>query len=182
MPPIMEFKMLTTLVYFNTFMNDFENSANIDAIKNNCIEGAEAIVSEYLGYPLEKKRYVMSFQNIYNDFIIVPAYINTINELKIYDMGISEDDIVVNKVYITIKNYWNYKGIQVNIDFYGGFEAATLPPLIKITICEIATLLYLQTNKNIGMTGIAAPDGMGRTFINYTNFDKYLKKISGYKR
>jgi len=174
--------MLITLNYFNTFMNDYESSTNVDALKTNCIEGAETIISEFLGYPLNKTNYVLKFKNIYNDFIVLPAYINAVNELKIFDRGISEEDIIINKIYLTIKDFWNYRGIDVYVDFYGGFDSNSLPPIIKITICEIATLLYLQTNKNIGMTGISAPDGMGRTFINYTNFEKYLKKLVGYKR
>lgn len=174
--------MLVTLSNFNTFTNDYETSDTIDALKSSCIESAEGIISNYLGYSLLKTEYKYKFKNIYAEFILLPAYITSIKTLIINNQEINSADIIINKIYVTIKNYYNYKNIEIDIDFFGGWEITTLPSIIKITICEIATLLYLQTNKNIGITGLIGTDGLSRTFINYTNFDKYVKKLEGYKR
>lgn len=174
--------MIITLTNFNTFMNDFETSTDVDTLKTNCISSAEGIVEGFLGYKINKTGYNQRFRNIYSDFIVVNSYITKIISLKISDVEVFAEDISFEKYYITVKNYNNYKNCVVEISYEGGWTNTTAPAIISVTVCEIATLLYLQTAKNIGVTGLLGTDGMSRTFINYTNFDKYLKKLEDYKR
>jgi hypothetical protein len=56
-----------------------------------------------------------------------------------------------------------------------------LPGIIKMTVLRIASLLQNESDSNIGITSKSFADSGTRTFINYTNFDKYLIQISNYK-
>jgi len=84
-------------------------------------------------------------------------------------------------------------------DFVGGADAGTvspiiyggnallesnaneLPPLIKITVLRIGALLESESGGNIGITGNQFQEGGSRTFVNYTNFMKFLSPISHYR-
>jgi hypothetical protein len=62
-----------------------------------------------------------------------------------------------------------------------GFIEITIPPIFKQTALRIAALLLTEADQNIGVTGKSFGDSGSRTFINYTNFDKYLSPLSKYK-
>jgi hypothetical protein len=56
-----------------------------------------------------------------------------------------------------------------------------VPRIIRLTVLRIAALLQSETDENIGVTSKTFGDSGSRTFVNYTNFDKYLLPISKYK-
>ena len=56
-----------------------------------------------------------------------------------------------------------------------------LPEIIKSSILRIAALLQSESDSNTGITSKSFGDSGSRTFINYTNFDKYLSPISNYR-
>jgi hypothetical protein len=56
-----------------------------------------------------------------------------------------------------------------------------VPRIIRLTVLRIAALLQGETDENIGVTSKTFGDSGSRTFVNYTNFDKYLLPISKYK-
>jgi hypothetical protein len=55
--------------------------------------------------------------------------------------------------------------------------AEPMPNIIKLTGLRIAALLQTESDNNIGITGKSFGDSGSRTFVNYTNFDKYLLPI-----
>jgi len=55
------------------------------------------------------------------------------------------------------------------------------PAIIQTTILRIAAILQTESDGNIGITSKSFGDSGNRTFVNQTNFDKYLIQISGYK-
>lgn len=174
--------MLIDLTYFNTFTNDYETSDDIDALKTDCILTAQKIIQGYVGYSIEETEHIETFYNIYNDFIVLKGHITKINTLKLNDIDIDTKDITTDKYYLYIKNYTNYKNVKVEVDYNVGWTDETVDNVFKITIAEIATLIYMGAHKNIGITGLVGGDGMSRTFVNYTNFNKYLSKLEGYRR
>ena len=70
-------------------------------------------------------------------------------------------------------------GLAVYVEYTGGI--ATVPAAMKIVCCKIATLLLMETDKKIGVTGTSLPDGNGHQYINYTAYTKHLKPISKYR-
>lgn len=173
---------LITLNEFNTYMNDYETSTTIDQLKSNCLKSAINIVEGYLKYSLDETTRTEAFTNNYKDFIITTEYPVSITSLSLNNISIPIDDIILKKYYITVKKYYDYLGVLVDIVYKSGWTALTLPASIKMVVLEIATLLFMQTNKNIGITGLMGADNLSRTFVNYTNYDKYLIKLNNHKR
>ena len=62
-----------------------------------------------------------------------------------------------------------------------GESGATLPVVIKNAILRIAALLQTESQNNIGVTSKSFADSGSRTFVSFTNFDKYLSPVSGHK-
>jgi hypothetical protein len=71
------------------------------------------------------------------------------------------------------------------IDGGGAFnneeDGTDMPKIIKLTIMRIAAILQTESDGNIGVTSKSFGDSGDRTFISYTNFDKYLLPLSSYK-
>ena len=67
-------------------------------------------------------------------------------------------------------------------DGYLGFEAEEkweapeMPEVVKLSILRVATLMLSESGGNIGLTGKSF-DGNSRTFINYSNYRKYLQPL-----
>jgi len=53
--------------------------------------------------------------------------------------------------------------------------------IIKLTVMRIAAILQTESDSNIGITSKSFGDSGSRTFINTTNFDKYLIQLSQYR-
>lgn len=60
-------------------------------------------------------------------------------------------------------------------------NAAAIPPEIIITILRIAALLQSESDSNIGVTSKSFGDSGQRSFVNYTNYSKFLFPISRYR-
>ena len=79
---------------------------------------------------------------------------------------------------IFIKN-GNLKNGNYEVSFVAGFEE--IPAIIKLTILRIAGILQTESNGNIGITSKSFSESGNRTFVNTTNFDKYLILLSDYR-
>jgi hypothetical protein len=56
-----------------------------------------------------------------------------------------------------------------------------LPEIIKMTVLRIASILQAESDSNIAVSSKSFGDSGTRTFINYTDYSKYLLPISIYK-
>jgi hypothetical protein len=56
-----------------------------------------------------------------------------------------------------------------------------MPSLFKQTALRIAALLLTENDGNIGITSKSFGDSGSRSFMSYTNFDKYLSPLSRYR-
>jgi len=56
-----------------------------------------------------------------------------------------------------------------------------IPSVVPLSILRIATLMLSETGGNIGLTGKSFADN-SRTFINYSNYRKYLQPLDPYRR
>lgn len=57
-----------------------------------------------------------------------------------------------------------------------------IPYLIRLTVLRIASLLQLEENNNIGVNSKSFGESGSRTFLNVVDYEKYLQKISFYKK
>ena len=60
-------------------------------------------------------------------------------------------------------------------------KRTTIPAEIISTILRIASLLQSESESNIGVTSKSFGDSGSRSFVNYTNFNKFLLPISRYR-
>ena len=152
---------------------EFEDGNNISDL---FIGSAQNIVENYLGYEIESKEYTKHFALHTSNVIKVGVKnITAISEITIDGTPVEnyyiDDDKIILKQLVISDN--------IIIRFTAGFST-DLPAIIKLTVLRIAALLQTESNNNIGISGKSFMDG-SRTFISYTNYDKYLIQTSKYK-
>lgn len=164
---------------FDTYTGNYESSDEAIRMKIGILKSAQEIVESYLNYKLDSGLHVDMHIGFNNSKIYLDAkpvsevYSVTINHTEFEDYGFDYESI-----YRTDGLVFKDKDmILIEYETSGTF----VPPVIKQTILRIAALLLQETNGNIGLTGKSATDGMSRSFISYTNFQKYLDPLSDYR-
>ena len=152
---------------------EFESGNNIAEL---FIGAAQNIVENYLGYEIESKEYIKHFE-LHSSNVIKVGVKNitavseiTIDGTPVEDYYIDDDRIILKQPVISD---------NIIVRFTAGF-GEDLPQIIKLTVLRIAALLQTESSNNIGISGKSFMDG-SRTFINFTNYDKYLISCSKYK-
>jgi len=168
---------------FNTYSSNYEDTAEAVALKEIFLLSSEQIVTSYLGFkPL--------FQS-YNDEILsgdgmkklyLPARnIVSVESLLIDGLEINPALLKIADDYIRFSDNKRifYGGEDnITISFTAGWSIKEMPPVITLSILRIATLMLSETGGNIGLTGKSFSDN-SRTFINYSNYRKYLQPLDG---
>ena len=152
---------------------EFESGNNIAEL---FIGAAQNITENYLGYEIESKEYTKHFE-LHSSNVIKVGVKNitavaeiSVNGTLVEDYYIDDDKIILKQPVISD---------NIIVKFTAGFST-DLPQIIKLTVLRIAALLQTESNNNIGISGKSFMDG-SRTFISYTNYDKYLIACSKYK-
>ena len=152
---------------------EFESGNNIAEL---FIGAAQNIVESYLGYEVESKEYTKHFE-LHSSNIIKCGVKNITVVKEITIDGTPVDGYYIDNDRIILKQ--PVISDNIIITFTAGF-GEDLPQIIKLTVLRIAALLQTESNNNIGISGKSFMDG-SRTFINFTNYDKYLIACSKYK-
>ena len=152
---------------------EFESGNNIAEL---FIGSAQNIVENYLGYEIESKEYTKHFA-LHTSNIIKCGVKNITNVAEITIDGTLVEDYYINDDKIILKQPVISDNIIVK--FTAGF-GTDLPAIIKLTVLRISALLQTESNNNIGVSGKSFMDG-SRTFISFTNYDKYLIACANYR-
>ena len=152
---------------------EFEDGNNISDL---FIGSAQNIVENYLGYEIESKEYTKHFA-LHTSNVIKVGVKNITNVAEITIDGTPVENYYIDDDKIILKQLVISDNIIIR--FTAGFST-DLPAIIKLTVLRIAALLQTESNNNIGISGKSFMDG-SRTFMNYTNYDKYLIQTSKYK-
>lgn len=164
---------------FRTYINYYDSGDEVDSLLDGYIQTAKSIVENYLGYPLGIHHYDMSVLPTHQEkiFTNVSPILNVCNVSSgddyIYDYEISHD-----KTFLYRKGGWDFNS-SIHIEYHAGTEE--IPDIVVMTIYRIGALLYSEQEGNIGVTGTSSETGGSRTFVNYTNFDKYLRELRPFK-
>ena len=152
---------------------EFESGNNVADL---FIGAAQNIVENYLGYEVEIKEYTKHF-TLHSSNVIKCGVKNitvvseiTVDGTPVDNYYIDDDKIVLKQPVISD---------NIIVTFTAGFST-DLPQIIRLTVLRIAALLQTESNNNIGISGKSFMDG-SRTFMNFTNYDKYLISCSKYK-
>lgn len=163
---------LVTIDAIKKFANIFPDT---DDIVTEVEAAAESIVFEYLGFDPAQKPYShnaigLGDSRLYlNGFPVSGAI--TIDGVSFPAYDVDRNEISVDGMvfpYLT----------KHSVSYTAGFD--TVPAIILHTVLQIAALLLTEQG-NVGISGKSDPNTGSRTFISYTNFDKYLKNLKQYR-
>ena len=171
--------MIVSLDQFNTYTNNNETSAEVDAMKEQMLKSAQEIVSRHLGYNVENEVHDDYICGIGQPVLFLFGYPVT----EVLSLSLSGADIPVTEVVISGRGLRLKSGVwpegldNVHVVYKAGWTCETVPETVKMTILQIASLMLAESGGNIGITGKSMPEN-SRTFINYTNYDKWLNKLN----
>lgn len=147
------------------------------------IGSAEDIVTDYLRFDPNLKEYDLFLNGSGKNELYLPAKpITEIDSVLIdgaeYDSNLFgfEDNVLFFRNY---KNSFPSGTRNIEIKFKAGFKI--IPSIIKLTVLRIAGILQTENSGNIGITSKSFQDSGSRTFVNTTDFSKYLLQISDYR-
>lgn len=169
-----------TIDEFNAYLNDYDDSADIAAMKSGMLDAAQDVVESYLGYTLggsaEETSYTWVNKNSQSVLLPRPAEVIT---LKINGEIVNFDKHGYFHLIDKDNLYRDYRGAEVEVTARWRLEPT--PEIIKLVIKKIAALMYMETNKRIGVTGVTLTDGMSHQYINYNNYNKHLVCLQRYR-
>jgi len=198
--------MLVSLKSFRDYTGVFSDEGN--SSPSLYLQTATQIVESYLGYPLNMMLYDKTYRGTgTNEIQLNSKPINIIykvaidgrlqdtenfysdNEYLIFDGGIFPAGSTINVVYKTGYREEHDDPADEPIpeprltkeDIETEVCGSVLPYLIKMTILRIAALLQSEADNNIGTTSRSFGESGSRTFVSYTNYEKWLQPISGYR-
>jgi hypothetical protein len=110
---------------------------------------------------------------------------------------IKGEDIPVSEFYGLFKSEFLYYNKlfpigkrNIKIEYEAGWgtvidddvaNSEYIPSIIKMTVLRIAAMLQAESDSNIAVSSKSFAESGTRTFINYTDYSKYLLPISIYK-
>ena len=174
--------MIVTLTEFNTYTGNMENTSDVNSMKERFLKSAQEIVSHYLGYSVENSDYDDFICGIGQPMLYLFANpITQITTLTVSGVAVSSDSYSIKGHGLRLNDgVWPVGIDNIHAVYKAGWSSQTIPDSVKQAILQIASLLLQEAGGNIGITGKTMSEN-SRTFINYTNFDKWLDKIDEYK-
>jgi hypothetical protein len=177
-------------------LEEFKKYSNVygeDDLQQNYIDSAENIVNTYLGYSPTLHNYIQYFNGTgANELQLKSKPIATIISVEINGESIplSEFSIFMDSEFIYYNKIFPCGKRNIKIEYDAGYgitidddvvNSEYVPSIIKMTVLRIAAILQAESDSNIAVSSKSFGDSGTRTFINYTDYSKYLLPISIYK-
>lgn len=169
--------MIVSISQFDTYSGNYENAQDVVAMKTSMLMTAQNIVEEYLGYTAESGTRTDTVQGIGTNHLYLFAQpITAVTAVTYNGITLLSTAFDIREKYLCLKEGVWPNGVEVTVTYTAGWTLGTVPDTVKMTILQIASLMLEESGGNIGITG-KSMDENSRTFINYTNYDKWLKKL-----
>lgn len=173
--------MIVNVDLFNSYTGNFEDSEAAIILKEAFLTSAEDIIKGYLGFdPLEQEYIDVLVSGNNKKKLYLPSRpITFLYSMLINDTTFDTNLFNFKDDYLYFDKYKSaFKKGHENIllSFKAGWALNSMPSVVKLSILRIATLMLSETNGNIGVTGKSFADN-SRTFINYSNYRKYLQPL-----
>lgn len=169
-----------SLEMFNQYTGNFEDNEQALALKESYLNAAESVVIDYLGYNPINNSYDEFLSGIGDYKLYLHARpITSINFIFINGemADISNMDTKDGYIFDRCHKFRFPNGVEnIHINYNAGYSPDSIPEIIKVTVMRIAALMLQEQGGNIGLTGKAMGEN-SRTFINYTNYDKFLEPL-----
>lgn len=170
---------IVTVAAWKAYSKAQDGDAAVESVYQTYLDAAEAVVVDYLGYAPAQATYTS--QTFYGEG---KRYI----QLKARPVTTPVTSITIDGVTKTAANYTaddEYllapfgevfpAGSVVVVTYQAGY--ATVPGSIVLAILRIATLMHSEGSGQIGVTSQSFDGGGSRTFVNFTDFSKYLQPL-----
>lgn len=176
-----DIEMIITVSEFNTYSGNMETATDLANMKESLIKTAQEIVSEYLGYSVENCEHEDFISAIGQpELFLFGQPITSVLDLSLNGSAVPASDYTIRGRSLRLKaGVWPVGIDNVYCRYMAGWTNLTVPEEVKTVVKQIASLLLQETNGNIGVTGKSMSEN-SRTYINYTNFDKWLHKLEPY--
>lgn len=152
-----------------------------EALYQLYVDAAETIVEDFLSYDPATASYTHTLAGTNRTTLQLKAKpVTALTSVTIDGVARNVADFTIEDEVLTDTTGAIFaRGSSIVVAYTAGWS--TVPALIQMAAMEIASLLSLQAGENIGVSSTSFDGGNSRTFINYTNFSKYLAAISTYK-
>jgi N-methylhydantoinase B/oxoprolinase/acetone carboxylase alpha subunit len=173
---------IVTVAQFKAYNRKSDGDTPVEALYQMYIDAAETIVKDRLGYDPAQTTYTQQIH--YGDgkpYLQLKAKpITALSAVVVDSVSKAVVDFDYSDGEWLKETYGNPFpiGSVVKVTYQAGY--ATVPALIQETILRITGLFSMESGENIGATSVTF-DGSNRTFVNYTNFDRYLEPIEAYR-
>lgn len=169
------------LADFKKYATKREEDATGEALYQIYIDSAEQIVKDYLSYDPQSQAYTHTFAGsgltclqLKSKPVTILASVTVDGAARdVADFRL-EDERLYDKTGAIFS-----PASEIVVVYTAGW--ATVPGIIKLAVMRIASLLSQEAGENIGVTSTSFDGGNSRTFINYTNFAKYLAPLSSFR-
>ena len=174
--------MILTVTQFDTYSGNYEASEAVIAMKTSILKSAQEIVSNYIGFDPESAQRDDWISAIGNNRLYLLAHpVTQVTSVELNGVEVPQTAYSVHDRYLRLNNGVWPEGLEnVKVVYTAGWSSENLPETIKLVILQIATLMLMEAGENIGVTGKSFGEN-SRTFINYTNMNKWLSKLDEYK-
>jgi len=169
---------IVTLATWKRYAKKSSGDATDEALYQGYLDTAEAIVLDYLGFSPASATYTNEVYvgNGLDSLQLSAKPISALSALSVDGVAKTTTDYRIEDERITHKAGEIFtKGAEVKVTYTAGY--ATVPAVITSTIMRIAAILSAEAGENIAVTSTSFDDGT-RSFVNYTNFAKYLAPLA----
>ena len=173
--------MIASIAMFDTYSGNFEDAPEAVLLKTAFLATAEDIVASYLGFDPKQRDYAdIVCSGTGSRRLYLPSRNTT--SVGALTVGTASMDITLVKAFddhIRFVDHTTKFPIgedNIRLSYTAGWEIEQMPSVIVVSILRIATLMLSETGGNIGLTGKSFTDN-SRTFVNYSNYRKYLQPL-----
>ena len=169
--------MIVSVDQFNVYSGNYEDTAEVISMKENMLKSAQEVVENHLGYKVESETRTDYVQGIGNNNLYLFAQpITEVTSVSINGTEIPSTDFDVLGNHLRLKQGVWPNNTEITVTYTAGWSSDNVPDTVQLTILNIASLMLQESDGNIGITGKSMAED-SRTYINYTNYDKWLKKL-----
>jgi hypothetical protein len=173
--------MIASIAMFNTYSGNYEDASEAVQLKGAFLSTAEDIVISYLGFDPKQQEYtdVVASGSGSRRLYLPCRNITAVQALTVGTTAVDTALVTACDDHIRFVDHATKFPIgedNIVVSFTAGWEIEQMPSVIVVSILRIATLMLSETGGNIGLTGKSFADN-SRTFINYSNYRKYLQPL-----
>ena len=171
---------IVTVATFKKYAKKADDDTVGEALYQSFVDAAESVVEDFLSYSPALTARTDTFYGDGKKYLALKAKPVTLGTVTVDGVTRLVADFAVEDEVITdITGDVFPEGSVVVVGYIAGYT--TVPGIIQVVILEIASLLSMEAGDQIGVNSTTYDGGNTRTFVNYTNFSKYLAKIEKYR-